>query len=370
MEMETDSEDEEDGQISKFEEEEEKDRKRYGKSEPDDEPITLEDLNKCRLTRTLLAKHCMAPWFEDYVKGTWVRYLIGQENGQPVYRICEIMNLGADLVKPYTIDDKTVNQTVDLRHGNSVKAFLMDKVSNSEFIPKEFERVQKVWQSEGVKLPSKRNLEKKNQELLKLTTQPMTESDVTAMLARKNGLNAGKHTAQSATMERSRLNQARTLALRRHDFDEVGVIDRQLAELPAMAPTREEEISDMLAKVNERNRKANLDAVRKSEIHEVERKRRDRQLQAAARASGTSTPVDPSARLRTVPKLFNSISRAGTPKSNGGTPLLQPERAGAAARSVSPLPSSVLSGRVLSPNKPKTFEASIIDAVEIDLGDF
>jgi len=189
--------------------------------------------------------------------------------------------------------------------------------------------VQKVWQSEGVKLPSKRNLEKKNQELLKLTTQPMTEvgypiidiakpfllnpgtvqSDVTAMLARKNGLNAGKHTAQSATMERSRLNQARTLALRRHDFDEVGVIDRQLAELPAMAPTREEEISDMLAKVNERNRKANLDAVRKSEIHEVERKRRDRQLQAAARASGTSTPVDPSARLRTVPKLFNSISR-------------------------------------------------------------
>jgi RNA polymerase-associated protein RTF1 len=44
-------------------------------------------------------------------------------------------DLGADLVKPYTIDDKTVNQTVDLRHGNSVKAFLMDKVSNSEFIP-------------------------------------------------------------------------------------------------------------------------------------------------------------------------------------------------------------------------------------------
>jgi hypothetical protein len=40
---------------------------------------------------------------------------------------------------------------------------------------KEFERVQKVWQTEGVKLPSKRSLEKKSQELLKLTTQPMTE---------------------------------------------------------------------------------------------------------------------------------------------------------------------------------------------------
>jgi len=287
-----------------------------------------------------------------------------------VYRICEVTNLGADLVKPYTIDDKTVNQTVDLKHGNSVRSFLMDKVSNSEFLPKEFERVQKVWQSEGVKLPSKRCLEKKNQELLKLTTQPMTESDVAAMLARKNELQAGKHTAQTATMERSRLNQARTLALRRHDYAELEMVNRQLAELPAAVAIREEEISDMLTKVNERNRKANIEAVRKSEIQEVERKRRERQLQAAARASGTSTPVDPSARLRTVPKLFNSISRPGTPKSNGGTPLLQPELAGAAMRSVSPLPSSALSKRVVSPDKSKTFEASIIDAIEVDLGDF
>lgn len=69
MDMETDSEDEEDGQISKFEEEEEKDRKRYGKSEPEEEPITLDDLNKCRLSRDLLVKYWMAPWFEEYVKG-------------------------------------------------------------------------------------------------------------------------------------------------------------------------------------------------------------------------------------------------------------------------------------------------------------
>lgn len=107
MDMETSSEEEEDGQISKFEEEEEKERKLYSKTNPDDEPITAEDLDKCRLTRDMLAKYCMAPWFEDYVKGislhintciplthlsqgAWVRYLIGQENGQPVYRICEI----------------------------------------------------------------------------------------------------------------------------------------------------------------------------------------------------------------------------------------------------------------------------------------
>lgn len=111
-------------------------------------------------------------------------------------------------------------------------------------------------------------------------------------------------------MERSRLNQARTLALRRQDYTELATIDEQLAELPAAAGAREEDISDMLSKVNERNRKANLEAVRKAELQEAERKRRERKLQATARASGTPQPQqDPSARLRTVPKMFNNVSR-------------------------------------------------------------
>jgi RNA polymerase-associated protein RTF1 len=42
-------------------------------------------------------------------------------------------DLGADLVKPYKINDKTVNQALELRHGKSVRLFNMDKVSNSPF---------------------------------------------------------------------------------------------------------------------------------------------------------------------------------------------------------------------------------------------
>lgn len=70
MEMETSSGEEEDGQITKYEEEEERERKLYSKQpDADDEPMTLEALVKCRLSRDMLAKYCMAPWFEDYVKG-------------------------------------------------------------------------------------------------------------------------------------------------------------------------------------------------------------------------------------------------------------------------------------------------------------
>ena len=127
------------------------------------------------------------------------------------------------------------------------------------------------------------------------------------MLARKSQVQNNK-SAGLLTLERSRLIQTRTLAQRRHDFAEVEVIDAQLAELAATSTDRlshARDAEDMLAKVNERNRRANMDAVRKAEIAEADRKRRERKLAANG---GTLTPIDPSARLKTVPRLFNSAT--------------------------------------------------------------
>ena len=113
-------------------------------------------------------------------------------------------------------------------------------------------------------------------------------------------------------MERSRLNQARTLAQRRNDWNEVAEIDAKLAEEEAARTARTSEqdqpraknVQDLLAKVNERNRKANMEAVRKAEMAEIERKKKGRKL--LAQNGGKSTPVDPSARLKTLPRIFNS----------------------------------------------------------------
>jgi RNA polymerase-associated protein RTF1 len=81
-----------------------------------------------------------------------VRYLIGNEGNQPVYRICEISStwilrsssilpneayaledLAVDLAKPYKINNQLIDQNIELKHGTAVKAFPMDKVSNGEF---------------------------------------------------------------------------------------------------------------------------------------------------------------------------------------------------------------------------------------------
>jgi RNA polymerase-associated protein RTF1 len=70
MEMETSDDEAEDGQITKFEQDEEKERTLLGMAVSNNEPMTITDLNKVRLTRDSLAKHFLSPWFEDYVKGT------------------------------------------------------------------------------------------------------------------------------------------------------------------------------------------------------------------------------------------------------------------------------------------------------------
>lgn len=130
------------------------------------------------------------------------------------------------------------------------------------------------------------------------------------MVARKNQFNQ-QQSAAAITLERSRLMQAKTLAVRRQDYVEVADIDAKLKELPVIQAPREEEeesLADKLARVNERNRKANLEGVRKAELLEAERKRRERKL-ASARGSGVHTPSDPSARLKTIPRTFNDTSR-------------------------------------------------------------
>jgi RNA polymerase-associated protein RTF1 len=98
------------------------------------------------------------------------------------------------------------------------------------------------------------------------------------MLARKSQLQISSKPTGMTTMERSRLNQARTLAQRRNDWNEVAEIDAKLAEEAAktsekVQPPRANNVQDLLAKVNERNRKANMEAVRKAEMAEMEREK-------------------------------------------------------------------------------------------------
>lgn len=110
------------------------------------------------------------------------------------------------------------------------------------------------------------------------------------MIARRAQMNKTQ-SANATTLEKSRLLQARKLAIGRNDLVELAQIDKQLATLASesqptrIAPSR----TDELAKLNERNRRANIEAARKAEMLEHERKRRERKLAASRTAT---PPVD------------------------------------------------------------------------------
>jgi RNA polymerase-associated protein RTF1 len=173
------------------------------------------------------------------------------------------------------------------------------------------------------------------------------------MLEKRRALQSETMSGAALTLEKSRLTQARMLAARRQDWDEVSQIDAQLEALGGTVTggtarrVEEDDAGVRMAKVNERNRKANLEAVRRMELAEAERKRLRRKLES----SRTATP-DPNASVKSeVP------SRTATP-SNGETKPLT---------ATGPPPSAV-SGT--QSRVKETFDDTIVDEIDIDLGDF
>lgn len=245
----------------------------------------------------------------------------------------------------------------------------------------EFYWLIKSTEHDKVKLPTKKELNKKVEDMTRVSTAIITEvklaqvptrrsvglyesqSDISAMLARKQMMSS-RQSAASVRMEKSGLTQARTLALRRKDLAEVRSIDAQLAKLNAANPEveREDATTDIMAKVNERNRKANLEATRKAEQMEAERRKRERKLAAAARASNSPAPSALAALKTGVPRYATAVA------------LSETKRLTLLTRPVTPNPNGVKpeSAIVAAPVVHETtgnFEASIAD-VEIDLGDF
>lgn len=67
--MEMSDEDEEDGQINKYDLEEERDRRSSDRFKSDSGPITVEDLSKAQVTRDIIARLWGRPYFEKVLQG-------------------------------------------------------------------------------------------------------------------------------------------------------------------------------------------------------------------------------------------------------------------------------------------------------------
>ncbi|KAF8501300.1 hypothetical protein JB92DRAFT_3124151 [Gautieria morchelliformis] len=383
----------EEGEINK-EEEERKFKESVGTPKLDNTP-TREQFEKLRVSRQQIMKNYHAPWFDEWITGAWVRYLIGNDDTtrEPIYRICEVKGMSPTVGKNYQINDLVVNRAFDLKHGAAVRTWPMDKVSDSPFTQKEFDRLVVQLKGDKVDFPGKRTRGRKIEQLAKLPTTPLTEActistlacfaffncilpqaDITAMIARKNALNPKNVAISQAFAARAQLTQQRNLALKRQDYKEAAQIDQELETLASVQEANgngkrergQDSHADLMARVNERNRKANLEAVRLAEAAQAARKRQERKAAAAGLAAGRPVIFDVSARVKTVPRIHHS--RSGTPH---GTPTLKTNDS--VERSVSPLPplpSSGLSAPAKTRPAQGSFEARMVESINIQLDDF
>ncbi|GAA5966250.1 hypothetical protein JCM3765_002572 [Sporobolomyces pararoseus] len=311
---------------------------------------TPEDLKAVTVTRSKLAEFHNAPWFEEWVKGAWVRLGVGidSRSNQMSYRLCRVEGVRTGRARPYKIEQNSAASTdieLNLRHGKSVRHFTMEIVSNSEFTDGEFNRLVKTCIGEKVDLPSPKELGKVKEQLAKHKEYIMTEQDLAAQLAKK-----GRRPVGAAA--KARLLVQRDHAFSSGDMDTYNKIVSELAELEAGTPTKENE-QERMRRVNERNRASNREEIQKAEARSQEERRR----QAASLAKGENVKVDPSARVKTMTRLTYD-SRGGTPGNGTPTGSMTPTKSGTQTPSIA---------AAAARTKGNKIESVVASSVQLDL---
>ncbi|BFZ65343.1 RNA polymerase-associated protein rtf1 [Saitoella coloradoensis] len=282
--------------------------------------ITLEGINAIRISRKFLGKFLYYPAFENAIRDAFVRINIGQDRGENVYRVAQIKGV-VEKGKTYNVEGTPTNLRLECQHGKAVKDFEMSFVSSSPITEKEYARWVKTCEDEKIKPPGQRTVERKIEELKEFTAYTLTPEDITAMLEKKQALRKqpGNH-----IIEQNHLKQRLAIALSKGNTEEASQIQSRLEDLEQIAAqyTKEHESRlSKLARLNERNRRANVEEVRKAEL---------RNIQEAKKAAAVGKAADPFARLKTVPKRYynsqptSDASQTATPQPDAA-PEVVPE---------------------------------------------
>ncbi|KAA8912124.1 hypothetical protein TRICI_003589 [Trichomonascus ciferrii] len=290
---------------SAYGDEEDEERVEWAESKEPKRSLEVNDLNKIRFGKTLLAKYCHYPGFEDAIVGSFVRVNIGydHETQSNTYRVCVVKGL-QETQKPYTFLNRTVDAMLLVAHGRSERAFEMGICSDQPITDKEFDRWKRTMEEQDLSLPSVKKIDRKYKELVELQNHQLTSEEVNEMIKKRQKF-SGASVGANAVIEKSMLQQQRVIAMEKGDFAEVEKVDERLDNLERVIQRNQKQTGetemDKLAKVNERNRRINLERVRRAEAQANENRRK-------AAAMGNSA-ADPFSRLRTRSKIFYETNK-------------------------------------------------------------
>ncbi|KAL7673735.1 hypothetical protein ACOME3_000019 [Neoechinorhynchus agilis] len=96
-----------------------------------------EQLNALRLSRKTITAFCHTSFFGELVKDAFVKIVIGSNNNENVYRVCEVVDV-VESSDRYELGDTRVDQKLVVRLGKSQRSFRMNLVSDRQFVTPEY----------------------------------------------------------------------------------------------------------------------------------------------------------------------------------------------------------------------------------------
>mmetsp|Transcript_8850 Transcript_8850/g.13248 ORF Transcript_8850/g.13248 Transcript_8850/m.13248 type:complete len:634 (+) Transcript_8850:73-1974(+) len=296
---------------------EHKDKSRFNKKTPqkeeDTSPLaTVEDYQRIQTRRMWLEKWVTEPYFDDVVKGSFIRLFVGMVDGQQVYRMCEVVEV-VPHSRPYKMPDTgvTVDRALLVGVGSNTKVTKMHHVSNSRITEREFQQYVtnlKNCRQEHALL-RKNAVDARRARITATLHHTYTHEEIQSMVDKNLGKNKALTTnyANAVACLEKKLESART----EQDFDEMERLQKEIEKIQ-----RDIKISkDMYQKkyssysdLNRRNREMNLKK-------DMEAGVRRKQLEASQQ--GDNKMIDPFARRDTRPKILWVTGKKD--KGNAGT---------------------------------------------------
>ncbi|KAH9633594.1 hypothetical protein HF086_000933 [Spodoptera exigua] len=178
---------------------------------------TKEQINKLRLSRFKLERLVHLPFFARVVTGCFVRIGIGNNNGNPVYRVAEIVDV-YETGKVYNLGATRTNKGLKLRHATQDRVFRLEFVSNQDFTDTEFHKWNKAIKDANKKPPTMDFVRNKIQEVKEALMYEFKEEDIEKIVAEKERFRS--HPTNYA-MKKTQLMKERDVAQLRGDDETV-----------------------------------------------------------------------------------------------------------------------------------------------------
>ncbi|KXJ77904.1 hypothetical protein RP20_CCG006211 [Aedes albopictus] len=229
---------------------------------------TKEELEKLRISRHKIERSITLPMFNQVVQNCFVRINIGNNNGSPVYRVAEIIEV-VETGKIYQLGQCRTNKGFRLKHGSQERVFRLEFISNQKFSDSEYQNWLSACEATGTALPYADTIEKKQRAFNEAIQYEFKDTDIDKLIKENNRFRTNP---TNYAMKKTQLMMQRDAAQLRGEDELARDLNTQIMELEERASTLDRNRSSsigLISYINDRNRKRNVEDAERAIKEEI-----------------------------------------------------------------------------------------------------